>query len=88
MALRVATNQLETLYVRAVGTSMRRRELPSLKRSDVDLKGDDVSIRRTPSRVDNGRRIALGEPDTQNSPRTIRLTPRAWKPSKHTVSVS
>jgi integrase len=82
VTLRVTTDQLETLYVLAVSTSMRRTELPSLKWSDVDLKGDDVSIRRTPSRVDNGRRIALGEPDTRNSPRTIRLTPRALEALK------
>ena len=56
---------------------MRRGELLGLKWSDVDLKGGAVSIRRTLSRVDNGKRVALGEPKTRKSRRTVRLTPRA-----------
>jgi integrase len=36
-----------------------------------------VSIRRTLTRTDNGKRLALGEPKTKKSRRTVRLTPRA-----------
>ena len=34
-------------------------------------------MRRTLTRTGNGRRIALGEPKTNKSSRTVRLTPRA-----------
>ena len=44
--------------------------------SDVDLKNGTVSIRRTLTRIDNGKRISLGEPKTK-SRRTIYLTAHA-----------
>lgn len=68
---------LEALYVLAVTTGMRRGELLGLKWADVDLEGGAVSIRRTLMRTDNGKRVALGEPKTKKSRRTVRLTPEA-----------
>jgi integrase len=56
---------------------MRRGELLGLKWSDVDLENATVSIRRTLTRTDNGKRVALGEPKTKKSRRTVRLTPQA-----------
>jgi integrase len=56
---------------------MRRGELLGLKWSDVDLESSSVQVRRTLTRTDNGRRLALGEPKTRKSRRTVSLTPRA-----------
>jgi integrase len=70
-------DRLEALYVLAVTTGMRRGELLGLKWSDVDLENATVSIRRTLTRTDNGKRVALGDPKTKKSRRTIRLTPQA-----------
>ncbi len=70
-------DRLEALYVLAVATGMRRGELLGLKWSDVDLENDGVSIRRTLTRIDNGKRVALGVPKTNRSRRTIRLTLQA-----------
>jgi integrase len=68
-------DRLETLYVLAVTTGMRQGELLGLKWSDVDLENASVSIRRTLTR--DGGRVAIGEPKTKKSRRTIRLTPQA-----------
>ncbi len=70
-------NRLEALYVLAVHTGMRRGELLGLKWEDVDLDSSTIRVRRTLTRVENGRRLALGEPKTKKSRRTVRLTPRA-----------
>jgi integrase len=70
-------DRLEALYVLAVHTGMRRGELLGLKWDDVDLDSQTVRIRRTLTRTDNGRRLALGEPKTRKSRRTVRLTQRA-----------
>jgi integrase len=70
-------NELEALYVLAVHTGMRRGELLGLKWSDVDLENAKVSIRRTLTRTDNGKRVSLGEPKTRKSRRSVRLTPQA-----------
>ena len=72
-------DRLEALYVLAVYTGMRRGELLGLKWADVDLDASPVivRIRRTLTRVDNGRRLALGQPKTKTSIRTVRLTRRA-----------
>src|SRR3712207_2315103 len=70
-------NRLEALYVLAVHTGMRRGELLGLKWGDVDLENTTVRVRRTLTRTDNGRRLALGEPKMKNSRRTVRLTQRA-----------
>jgi integrase len=75
-------DRLEALYVLAVTSGMRRGELLGLKWSDVDLKNGTVSIRRTLTRTDNGKRLALGEPKTKKSRRTIRLTARATEALK------
>ncbi len=69
-------DRLEALYVLAVHTGMRRGELLGLKWEDVDLDGRTVRIRRTLTRTDNGY-VALGEPKTKKSRRTVRLTQRA-----------
>jgi integrase len=70
-------DRLEALYVLAVTTGMRRGELLGLKWSDIDLENARVSIQRTLTRTDNGKRVALGEPKTKKSRRTIRLTEAA-----------
>ena len=70
-------NRLEALYVLAVTTGMRRGELLGLKWSDVDLEYGRLSIRRALTRADNGKYIALTEPKTKGSRRTVKLTQRA-----------
>jgi integrase len=69
--------RLEALYVLVVHTGMRRGELLGLKWSDVDLEGGTVSVRRTLTRTDNGKGVALGDPKTKRSRRTVRLTREA-----------
>jgi integrase len=69
--------RLEALYVLAIHTGMRRGELLGLKWSDVDPDNATVRVRRTLTRTDNGRRLALGEPKTKKSRRTVSLTQRA-----------
>lgn len=68
---------LGTLYVLALHTGMRRGELLGLKWDDVDLDSATVRVRRTLMRTDNGRRLALADPKTKKSRRTVRLTQRA-----------
>ena len=70
-------DRFEALYVLAVHTGMRRGELLGLKWDDVDLEGATVRVRRTLTRIDNGRRLALGPPKNKKSRRTVRLTERA-----------
>ena len=72
-----AGDRLEAFYVLALHTGMRRGELLGLKWEDVDLDGSTIRVRRTLTRVDDGKRLALGEPKTKKSRRTVRLTPRA-----------
>ncbi len=62
-------DKLEALYVLAVHTGMRRGELLGLKWEDVDLGAATLRVRRTLTRTDNGRRLALGEPKTKKSRR-------------------
>jgi integrase len=73
------SDRLEALYVLAVCTDMRVGELLGLEWADIVLDGSPatVHIRRTLTRIDNGRRLALGEPKTKTSRRTVRRTPRA-----------
>ncbi|MDP9478081.1 MAG: site-specific integrase, partial [Actinomycetota bacterium] len=66
---------LEALYVLAVSTGMREGELLGLKWADVDLEAGTLRVRRTLTR--HGGKVALGEPKTKKSRRTVRLTPRA-----------
>lgn len=70
-------DRLEAFYVLAIHTGMRRGELLGLKWDDVDLDTSTVRVRRTLTRVDSGRKLALGEPKTKKSRRTVRLTPGA-----------
>jgi integrase len=70
-------DKLEALYLLAVTTGMRRGELLGLKWSDLDLERATVSIRRTLTRIDNGKRVALGDTKNKKSCRTVRLTPQA-----------
>ena len=60
----------------AFHTDMRRGELLGLKWEDVDLDNATMRIRRTLTRTDNGRQLALGEPNTKKSRRNVKLTPR------------
>ena len=66
-------DRFEALYALAVTAGMRRGELLGLRWSDVDLQNASVSVRRTLTRADNGRRLAFAEPKTKKSRRTIRL---------------
>jgi integrase len=70
-------DRLEALYVLAIHTGMRRGELLGLKWDDIDLENATVRVRRTLTRIDNGKRLALGPPKNKQSRRTIRLTERA-----------
>jgi integrase len=72
-------NRLEALYVLALHTGMRRGELLGLKWDDVDLEAGvpQVRVRRTLARTGGGKGLALGEPKTKASRRTVRLTPGA-----------
>jgi integrase len=70
-------DKLEALYVLAIHTGMRRGELLGLMWDDVDLENATVRVRRTLTRIDNGRRLALGPPKNKKSRRTVRLTERA-----------
>jgi integrase len=53
---------------------MRRGELLGLRWEDVDLDGLVIRVRRTLTRTENGRKLALGGPKTKKSRRTVRLT--------------
>ncbi len=70
-------DRLEALYVLALHTGMRRGELLALRWEDADLDAATVRVRRTLTRVENGRRLAFGEPKTKKSRRTVGLTLRA-----------
>jgi integrase len=70
-------DRFEALYVLGIHTGMRRGELLGLKWDDVDLEDATVRVRRTLTRIDNGRRLALGPPKNKKSRRTVRLTERA-----------
>ncbi len=70
-------DRLEAFYVLAVHTGMRRGELLGLKWSDVAPDASTLRVRRTQTREENGKRLALGEPKTKKSRRTVRLTPGA-----------
>jgi integrase len=73
----VKGDRLEALYVLAVHTGMRQGELLGLRWLDIDLENSRVSIRRTLTRADGGKRYILGDPKTKKSRRTVRLTPQA-----------
>ena len=68
----VRGDKLEALYVLAVHTGMRQGELLALKWEDVNLNEGVIRIRRTLVRSRGG--IALGEPKTKGSRRTVYLT--------------
>ncbi len=70
-------DRLGAFYVLALHTGMRSGELLGLKWPDVDLEGRALRVRRTLTRTENGKKLALGEPKTKKSRRTVRLTPRA-----------
>src|SRR5215217_4048616 len=75
-------DRLEALYVLAVHTGMRRGELLGLKWEDVDLDSSTIRVCRTLTRIDNGNRLALGEPKTKKSRRSVRLTQRSFEAFK------
>lgn len=75
-------DRLEALYSLAVHTGMRRGELLALRWSDVSLGEPEtepgvVRVRRTLTRTEDGKGVALGDPKTKKSGRTVRLTPGA-----------
>ena len=68
----VRGDRLEALYVLALNTGMRQGELLALKWDDVDLERGVLRVRRTLTHADKA--YVLGEPKTNKSRRTIRLT--------------
>jgi integrase len=56
---------------------MRQGELLALKWQDIDLETATISVRRTLTRIDGGKRVVLGETKTKKSRRTIRPTEAA-----------
>lgn len=70
-------DRLDALYVLAVTTGMRRGELLGLKWTDVDLENGRLSIRRALTRTEDGKYVALAEPKTKGSRRTVKLTQSA-----------
>ena len=71
----VGGGRLEALYILAIHSGMRQGELLALRWQDVDMENAVVSVRRTLTR--NGGRVAFGEPKTNRSRRSIRLTSQA-----------
>jgi integrase len=74
-------DRLEALYVLAVHTGLRQGELLALAWDAVDLEAGVVSVRKTLTR--NGGKVALGDPKTKRSLRTVRLTADAVEALKH-----
>jgi integrase len=75
-------DRLEALYTLAIHTGMRRGELLALRWGDVSLGDREtepsvVRVHRTLTRTEDGKGIALGDPKTKKSGRTVRLTPGA-----------
>jgi integrase len=68
-------DRLESLYILAIHTGMRQGEMLALRWQDVDLENAVVSVRRTLTR--SGGRVVFGEPKTNKSRRSIRLTSQA-----------
>jgi integrase len=68
-------DRLEALYILAIHTGMRQGEMLALRWQDVDLENAVVSVRRTLTR--SGGKVAFGEPKTNKSRRSIRLTSQA-----------
>lgn len=68
----IRNDRLEAFYVLALNTGMRQGELLALKWDDVDLERGVLRVRRTLTHAD--RAYVLGEPKTNKSRRTIRLT--------------
>jgi integrase len=68
-------DRLEALYILALNTGMRQGELLALKWDDVDLERGVLRVRRTLTHSD--KTFILGEPKTNKSRRTIRLTTSA-----------
>jgi integrase len=70
-----AEDRLEALYVLAVHTGMRQGEMLALRWQDVDIENAALSVRRTLTR--SGGKTTFGEPKTNRSRQSIRLTPQA-----------
>jgi integrase len=77
-------DNLEALYVLAIHTGKRHRELLGLEWPDVDSDNATARVRRTLTRTDDGERCALGEPKTKKIRGTVRLTQKAVEPSEAT----
>ena len=73
-------DRLEALYVLGIHTGMRRGELLALQWGDVSLGNSEpavMRVHRTLTRTEDGKGNTLGDPKTEKSGRTVRLTPRA-----------
>src|SRR5688500_5045714 len=67
--LAVAGSPLEALYRVAITTGLRQGELLSLRRSDVDLDAETLTVRHTLGQ----RSRTLAEPKTERSKRQVAL---------------
>jgi integrase len=65
-------DRLEALYVLAVTTGLRRRELLGIKWDDVDLGSGSLQVRRTLTTAKGGP--VLSAPKTKGSRRTVKLS--------------
>jgi integrase len=68
-------DRYEALYVLALHTGLRQGELLSLKWEDVELEDAVIRVKRTLTRV--GGKVTLGPPKTNESRRSVGLTPKA-----------
>jgi integrase len=68
-------DRLEALYVLAVTTGLRQRELFGLKWDDVDMEAGTLQVRRTLTTAKGGP--VLSAPKTKSSRRTVKLSPTA-----------
>ena len=70
-----ADDRLGGLYYVAIATGLRQGELLALRWEDVDLDAGRLTVRHTLTR--NGQEWAFSEPKTDQSRRTVALTPGA-----------
>lgn len=68
-----ADEPLQTLYLLALSTGLRRGELLALKWDDIDLEEGKLSVRRTLGRSST-QGIVIAEPKTPQGRRTVRLS--------------
>jgi integrase len=76
----IADDRLESLFMVALATGLRRAELLGLRWSDVDLKDRALFVRQTLLRTDHG--LAFAPPKTHRSARPVPLSKTATRALK------